>query len=120
MGTGSSSAHSPSMRCPSGVIITPNPLRLPFAYSPSNSASGLPFSVQRKTPLPDAKPSLHGPDHVTDSFGWGSGFQTLHGLFVAVIQPGGVGLSVWAMALNEINRIAAVAMMPKCFIGHPS
>ena len=57
---GASSIHSPSTRFPSGVIITPGPLRLPFAYSPSNSASGWPFSVQRKIPLPDAKPPLHG------------------------------------------------------------
>src|ERR1700733_15552921 len=41
-GTSSSSAHSPSRRRPSGVISTPNPLRLPFAYSPSNSPPGLP------------------------------------------------------------------------------
>src|SRR5712671_5524002 len=103
-----SSTHAPSTRLPSGVIKVPCPLRLPFAYSPSNSTSGLPFSVQRKIPRPDAKPSLHGPDHVTDSSGWGSGFQTLHGLFVVVIQSGGAGFSFWAIASDVTNNIVAV------------
>src|SRR6266576_2168727 len=105
------------MQFPSGVIKTPCPLRLPFAYSPSYTTSGLPFSVQSKIPRPDAKPSMHGPDHVTDSFGWGSGFQTLHGLFVVVIQSGGAVLFVWAIAWNVTNSIAAVAMMAGRFIG---
>src|SRR5882762_2344297 len=105
---------------PSGVIRTPCPLRLPSAYSPSNSTSGLPFSVHFRIPRPDANPSLHGPDHVTDSFGAGSGFQTLHGLFVVVIQSGGVGLSFWAIASDVTNNIVAVAMMmPGRFIGRP-
>src|SRR5438094_5695831 len=60
---------------------------------------------------------MHGPDHVTDSFGCGSGFQTLHGLFVVVIQSGGAGLFVWARAWNVTKSIAAVAMMAGRFIG---
>jgi hypothetical protein len=112
--TGSSFAHSPGIRRPCGVISTPGPLRLPLAYSPSNCASGLPFSVQRKMPLPDAKPSLQSPDHVTDSSGWGWGFQILQGLLVAVIQPG-AGSSAWAMALHATHRMAAATMMPIYF-----
>src|SRR6266568_4073470 len=109
------------MRSPSGVIKTPCPLRLPSAYSPSNSTSGLPFSVHFKIPCPDANPSLHGPDHVTDSFGAGSGFHTLHGLFEVVIQSGGVGFSFWAIASDVTNNIVAVAMMMMLdrFIGRP-
>jgi hypothetical protein len=62
---------------------------------------------------------LQGPDQVTDSPAWGSGFQTLHGLFVVVIQSGGAGLSFWAKAWKAKNNIAAVAMIPVSFIGCP-
>src|SRR6185503_12956428 len=81
-------SQSPSMLWPSDVFSTPLPLRLPVAYRPSNSTSSLPSTIQRNRPMPDARPSVHPPDHVTDSFGIGFGFQTLHGWFVTVIQSG--------------------------------
>src|SRR3954464_7359620 len=106
------------MRLPSGMITTPGPLRLPPAYSPLNSASGLPFSVQRTMPFPVARPSLQPPDQVTDSFAWGSGFQILHGVLVAVIQPGAA--PAWAAAATGTNRTPTAAMMALCFIVYPS
>jgi hypothetical protein len=59
---------------------------------------------------------LQAPDHVTDSLGCGSGFQILHGLFLAMIQPA-AGAAVSALAPNEIKAIALMTTKPKCFIG---
>ena len=94
--TGWSSTQLPSVRCPSGVIITPGPLRLPSAYTPSNSASATPFCGPVQNPLSRRQAILARPRPGHRFIGLRLGIPDLAGdLFLAMIQLG-VGPVGWA------------------------